>query len=302
VQGAGQFVGGAPDPGFFAAVAELAEELGYDSIWAGEHLSFENPILDLGVALSVFAARTRRIALGAGVVLLPLRHPSLVAKQFASLDHVSGGRVLLGVGAGGEGAKDFEAAGVPLGERGARTDDALRALRALFGPAPACYRGRFSSFEGVTIEPRSPRPGGPPLLVGGRSDAALRRAGTLGDGWLPYMISPERYREGWAVVRAHAGAAGRDPDALLPGCVLFARVGDPEQTRRHLSLRYGMEFRPDHVERLCLAGEPERCVERIREYIDAGVRHFSFNLAVPAGELLAECERLRRTVLAMLTC
>ena len=85
-----------PDPGRYRAVAELAEELGYDSLWAGEHLSFHNPILDLGVALGAFAAVTRRITLGAGVVLLPLRHPSLVAKQAASLDYLSAGRLVLG--------------------------------------------------------------------------------------------------------------------------------------------------------------------------------------------------------------
>ena len=95
VRGSGQLAGTLPDPGRFRAVAELAEELGYDSLWAGEHLSFHHPILDLGVALAAFAAVTRRIRLGAGVVLLPLRHPSLVAKQAASLDYFSGGRLLL---------------------------------------------------------------------------------------------------------------------------------------------------------------------------------------------------------------
>jgi alkanesulfonate monooxygenase SsuD/methylene tetrahydromethanopterin reductase-like flavin-dependent oxidoreductase (luciferase family) len=116
------------------------------------------------------------------------------------------------------------------------------------------------------------------------------------------MISAERYREGWAAVREHARAAGRDPEALEPACVLFARVDDPEQARLHLSRRYGMEFRRDHVERLCVAGSPERCVERIGEYIDAGVRHFSFNLAVAADQLLSECERLKRDVIDAVPC
>src|SRR5207302_10645925 len=112
LQGSGQLVDGLPDLGFFRAVAELAESVGYDSIWAGDHLSFHNPILDVTVALACFAARTERIAIGAAVVLLPLRHPSLVAREFASLDYLSGGRVVLGVGVGGEGGKDFEAVGV----------------------------------------------------------------------------------------------------------------------------------------------------------------------------------------------
>ncbi|HKP19632.1 MAG TPA: TIGR03619 family F420-dependent LLM class oxidoreductase, partial [Gaiellaceae bacterium] len=174
-----------PDPAVFREVAARAEELGYDSIWAGDHISYRNPILDIVVALSTFAAVTERITLGAGIVLLPLRHPSVVAKEFASLDYVSGGRVILGVGVGGEGAKDFEAVGVPVRERGARTDEALRALRALFGEQQASFGGRFFSFDGISIEPRPAQPGGPPLWVGGRSEAALRRAATLGDGWIP---------------------------------------------------------------------------------------------------------------------
>lgn len=297
IQGSGQLPDRVPDPGRYRAVAELAEELGYDSIWAGEHLSFHNPILDLGVALATFAAVTERILLGAGVVLLPLRHPSLVAKQAASLDYVSGGRLLLGVGVGGEGAGDFEAAGVPVSERGARADEGLVALRRLLGKSPASFDGRFYSFAGVSIEPRPARAGGPPLLVGGRSEAAQRRAGRLGDGWLPYLVSPRRFREGVEATRGHALAAGRDPDALRHGVVAFAHIdddGDRARTaaRTHLSRRYGMEFEPHHVERLCIAGSPVECAERVREYEAAGAAHLSFNPAVEEDGFVEQVELL----------
>jgi probable F420-dependent oxidoreductase len=297
IQGSGQLAGTPPDPGRFRAVAELAEELGYDSIWAGEHLSFHNPILDLGVALAAFATVTKSMRIGAAVVLLPLRHPSLVAKQAASLDYLSGGRLVLGVGVGGEGEKDFEAAGVDVRERGARADESMAALRALFGPAPASFSGRFHSFDGVELAPRSPRPDGPPILVGGRSPAAQRRAGLLGDGWLPYLVSARRYAAGVEAVRDHARAAGRDPDALEHVLVTFARVGDDgpavrEQVREHLSQRYRMRFAPHHVEHLCIAGTPEECAARLRAYEDAGVRHVSFNPAAD-GDLLDQVERLR---------
>jgi probable F420-dependent oxidoreductase len=278
-------------------VAELAEELGLDSIWAGEHLSFHNPILDIGVALASFAAWTTRIKLGAGIVLLPLRHPSFVAKEMASLDYLSGGRVLLGIGVGGEGAKDFEAAGVPIDERGARADDGIRALRAIFGPAPASFAGRFYRFDEISIAPRACQPDGPPILVAGSRPGALRRAGTLGDGWLPYMLSPRRFREGLEVVRGHARASGRDADRLLPAIVLFALVdGDGERARRearaHLSSRYGMEFRPHHIEQLCVVGDPDECVARVREYVEAGVRHFSFNPCAAGSDFLVQCRRI----------
>lgn len=303
IQGSGQLASALPDPGRFRAVAELTEELGYDSVWAGEHLSFVNPILDLGVALATFAAVTRRVALGAGVVLLPLRHPSLVAKQAASLDYVSEGRLLLGVGVGGEGAKDFEAAGVGIEERGARADEGIAALRVLLRDRPASFAGRFSRFDGVAIEPASPRPAGPPILVGGRSEAAQRRAGRLGDGWLPYLLSPRAFAEGAERVGAAAIAAGRDPSALAHGMVAFARVEDDgerarEGARAHLSQRYGMRFEPYHVERLCIAGTPDECEERVRAYREAGVEHLCLNPAVDEDGFLGQVEGLRAAALA----
>jgi probable F420-dependent oxidoreductase len=290
IQGSGQLPNGLPDPGRYRAVAELTEELGYDSIWAGEHLSFVNPILDLGVALATFAAVTRRIALGAGVVLLPLRHPSLVAKQAASLDYVSGGRLLLGLGVGGEGRGDFVAAGVPVAERGARADEGIEALRVLLRDRPASFAGRFYRFEGVSIEPPPVQPGGPPLLVGGRSDAAIRRATRHGDGWLPYMVSPGRYARGLAALGESA--------QRFRGVVLFAHVDDDGERARtqaiaHLSERYGMPFERHHVERLCVVGTPEECLARIDAYRAAGAEHISFNPAVAEPGFLEQVRRIR---------
>jgi probable F420-dependent oxidoreductase len=302
IQGSGQLTDGLPDPGHFRAVAELAESLGFDSIWAGEHLSFHNPILDLGVALTTFATCTRRIGLGAGVVLLPLRHPSLVAKQAASIDYLSGGRLVLGIGVGGEGEKDFEAAGVPLSERGSRADEGIQALRALFGPPPASFTGRHYRFEEIEIAPRAAQPDGPPIVVGGSSPAAQRRAGRLGDGWLPYMLSARRYRDGLAAVHEHAEGAERDPGALIAGAVLFALVGDDgdrarEAARAHLSERYGMRFEPHHVARLCVVGTPTECQERLGEYIDAGARHLCLNVCAGSEDVIEQCARLHAEVI-----
>jgi probable F420-dependent oxidoreductase len=303
IQGSGQHVEGGPEPGFFRAVAKRAEAAGYDSIWAGDHISYRNPILDVTVALSTFAAVTERIVIGAAIVLLPLRHPSLVAKAFSSLDFVSGGRVVLGVGVGGEGPKDFEAVGVPVSERGARTDEAMRALRELFGGGPASFAGRFFAFEGVEIAPGPAQPGGPPLWVGGRSEAAVRRAGRLGDGWIPIWVSAERFERSLAVVRRHAEEAGRDPEAIVPAVVLPAHVDDAgERARReilaHLSLRYAGRFEPHVVDRYCVAGTPAECAARVHEYVAAGARHVVFNPSGPAAGYLEEIERLFADVAA----
>jgi probable F420-dependent oxidoreductase len=281
IQGSGQQVDGMPDPGRYRDLAQAAEELGYDSIWAGDHISYRNPILDIVVALSTFAAVTERIALGAGIVLLPLRQPSVVAKELASLDYVSRGRVVLGVGVGGEGEKDFEAVGVDPRERGARTNEAMRALRALFGPQPASFDGRFFSFTDVAIAPGPAQEGGPPLWVGGRSEAAIRRAATLGDGWIPIFVSPARFACGRKELPAH----------VTPAVTLPAHVGPKQRLYEHLLRRYS-GISEHVVDRYCVAGTPEECMARVREYIDAGAKHIVFNLGEPEdAERLAEVAR-----------
>lgn len=283
IQGSGQQVGGAPDPGFYREIAQAAEELGYDSIWAGDHVSFRNPLLDVVVALSTFAAVTERITLGAGILLLPLRHPSLVAKAFASLDYLSGGRVILGIGVGGESEQDFEAVGVDVHERGARANEAMRALRELFGGRPASFHGRFFSFEGIAIEPGPAQPGGPPLWVGGRSDAAIRRAARLGDGWIPIWVSVERFRRGLEQL----------PEHVVPAVTLPAHVGDRRALYEHLRRRYAGDFSEHVVDRYCVAGTPDECAARVREYVAAGARHVVFNIAAPE-----DAERLAEVALA----
>jgi probable F420-dependent oxidoreductase len=287
IQGSGPLVGGGvPEPGHFARVARAAEAAGFDSLWAGDHVSFHEPLLDQTVALTAFAAATERIRLGSGVLILPLRPPALVARAFASLDYLSGGRVVLGVGVGGEHPRDFEAVGVPVRERGARTDDAMRALRELFASPAASYHGRFSSFDGISIDPRPVQPGGPPLWVGGRSDAAIRRAATLGDGWIPLWISPERYADGLARLREQAG--GREPTAAVALPALVG--GSVEEARAYLSARYATEFSTHAIERYCLTGPPERCAERIAEYVEAGARHVVLHPAVEPAGLEAQIE------------
>jgi probable F420-dependent oxidoreductase len=296
VQISGQRPEGVPVPRSYLDAAVDAEEAGFDSVWAGDHISFHNPILECIVALAAFAGCTRRVALGAGVLLLPLRRPAVVAKQITSLDYLSEGRVILGVGVGGEGEKDFEAVGVPPRERGSRTDEGIAVLRALFASEVAAYDGRFTRFSGVTLSPRSPRSEGPPIWIGGRSDAALRRAGRSGDGWLAYMASPRRFAEGLEVIRAECERSGREPDAVCPAILVPTCIAEgADQARRlvreHLTNRYARPY-PDHVvTSYCLAGTAAQVVERLQHYIEAGARHIVF---VPAGRADAMQEDARR--------
>lgn len=288
IQVSGPLVGETPSRGHFRHVAEAAERAGFDSLWAGDHVCFHHPLLDVTVALAVFSAVTERIALGAGVLLLPLRAPALVAREIASIDFLSGGRVILGIGVGGESPKDFEAVGVPVSHRGARTDEAMLVLRQLFSGRPVSFAGRFSSFERVCIAPAPEQPGGPPLWVGGRSEAAMRRAATLGDGWLPLWVSPERLSHGLERVREQSRGRRIAAAVTLPALV----GGTVEEARLYLSRRYATEFSTHSVERYCLVGSPARCAERLAEYVAAGVEHVVFSPAVEPGRLAEQIERL----------
>jgi alkanesulfonate monooxygenase SsuD/methylene tetrahydromethanopterin reductase-like flavin-dependent oxidoreductase (luciferase family) len=190
--------------------------------------------------------------------------------------------VILGVGVGGEGGKDFEAVGVDPRERGARTNEAMQALRALFGQSPASFSGRFFAFDGIEIAPGPKQTGGPPLWVGGGSEAAIRRASTLGDGWMPIWVSAERFRED----------AAKLPDHVVRAVTLPAHVGEKRTLYEHLRRRYAGDFTEHVVDRYCVAGTSEECAARVREYVDAGARHVVFNLCGPEdAERLAEVVR-----------
>ena len=293
-----QQVAGPLEPAAMKRIAQRGEALGFDSLWATDHIAFKNPILESVVALSAMAGWTERIALGTGVLLLPLRHPSLIAKQFSSLDVLSGGRVILGVGVGGEGAKDFDAVEVPRTERGRRCDEAIEVLRTLWNAKGAIsHEGHFYRFKDVQMEPPPLQAGGPPIWIGGRSPAALRRVAERGDGWLAYFVSPDRFGRDWARVREMADAAGRDPDALVPaftGAVAMHRDGAAARRvlAEHLSERYGMPFTEDRVTGLSVAGTPEQCRARVAEYIEAGARHFSLMLTGPVDAMGDEVDML----------
>ena len=289
------------EPAALRALVTRAETLGFDSLWVTDHISFRNPVLEAVVALTAVAAWTERVALGTGVMLLPLRHPSLVAKQIASLDALSGGRVILGVGIGGEGEKDFEAVGVPREARGRRSDEALDVLRRLWRERPASHHGRFFSFSEVTIEPPPHQPGGPPIWIGGRSPAALRRVAQRGDGWLAYFASPRRFATDWAEVKRLSEAAGRDPAELTPALTSTIAIRTDSSAARqalaeHLTRRYHQPFDPERVGSLAIAGSPAECLDRVSQYLEAGVRHLTFLLSGPADGACEEAEELYRSV------
>ena len=299
-----------PSPESFRALAERAEDLGYDSIWIADRIASGQGgmfLLEGMVTLAAFVGYTRRITLGTSVLLLPLRHPALVAKQVASLDYLSGGRLITAVGIG-ENPKDYEAVQVPYRERGARVDEAIAVLRRLWDEGPASFEGRFFRFEDVWIEPGPIQAGGPPIWVGGASEAALRRAGRLGDGWIGYMLTTERYEHSLGVIRDHAREAGRDPDAFTPGLMLPIHTDpDGDRARRDvherltvLANRYKGHATADFLAReVCAVGTPEECVDKLKAFEEAGVRSFVLNPIVPSSDPVSDCERLFEEVVSV---
>ncbi|MDH3729703.1 MAG: TIGR03619 family F420-dependent LLM class oxidoreductase [Acidimicrobiia bacterium] len=301
IMASGQMPDELPDPGVFRNIAETAEGLGYDSLWVGDHLAFGHPILEGSVALGAFAGYTHTITLGTGVLLLPLRHPGLVAKQMASLDYLTGGRLIVGVGVGGDSPKDFEIVQSSRSERGARTNEGIRVMQALWSQPSASFHGKFYDFDDVAINPKPHQSDGPPIWVGGRAEAALRRAGGLADGWLAYMVSPDSYRSRLETVRQAASEAGRDPTRISAAMMVPTRVAEDgaaarESLAAHLTQRYNRPFDVDQIERICLAGNPEEIHARVGEYAAAGVEHLVFLYGGAPSDAAAQFEMLYETV------
>jgi probable F420-dependent oxidoreductase len=237
------------------AVLDLAraiEDIGYDEIDLFEHVTVGHPIpgrsetrqaapelLEPLVTLGAISAVTRRIGLGTGVLVLPQRQPALVAKQVATLDVLSSGRVRLGVGVGWQ-RSEYESLGVPFEERGRRIDEAITLMRRYWTESSVTFRGHFYRAEAMGMDPKPVQPGGPPIWLGGDSEPALRRVGRLGDGWMAMPDSDEAVLsapQNLAIVKAAAEEAGRDPAKIG----LQARLSDPldleSLTRRVAGLR-----------------------------------------------------------------
>ncbi len=259
------------------ALVQRVEQLGFDSVWTGDHVSFHNPLYESLTLLASYAPITRRIRLGTAVYLLALRSPAVAAKITATLDVLSGGRLIFGVGVGGENPKEFELCGVPHAERGARVTEGIDVVRALWRETPATFHGRFSRFEGVSIDPK-PVQKLPPIWVGGRSDAALVRAGSQGDGWVSYVVQPERYARSLEKIREAAHAAGRSLTGFTGAHLAFITVGrDYERARKTwvsvLSRRYAQDFEP-LAKKYGVIGTPEQCAAQLAAFRDAGCTYF----------------------------
>ncbi|OBS01394.1 hypothetical protein A9W98_01500 [Mycobacterium gordonae] len=271
------------------AAARFAEELGFDSGWVGDHLSFHPPVLEPCGALAAVAAVTERLVLGTGVLLLPMRNPVWTAKQLGTVAALAPDRLIVGVGVGGENPAEFEAAGYPVSQRGGRLDEAMVVLDALMRGEAVDHPGPLLRVHSPKLEPvPSSRP---PLVVGGRSARAVRRAARLAEGWFGVWLSPRRVRAAVEDLRAHAEEFRRPVCTTV--MLVFAHITEDveigrAELQRFVAGQYGMPV--EAIEKWCVVGSQARVADALAEYRDAGVE--SFVMMPTAADVLSQYERL----------
>ena len=264
------------------ALADRAEALGLDSVWIGDSL-LAKPRHEPLALLAAIAGRTRRIRLGTAVLLTVLRNPVLLAHQAATIDQISEGRLILGVGIARDLAPiraEFAAAGVPFEGRIGRLVEGIRLCRALWSGEPVDWEGRWSLKRAV-LAPMPCTPGGPPIWGGGSAPGALKRTGEHFDGWFP--AGPQgaaAWRQGWAEVDTAARAAGRDPSTLVGAAYVTLSVDDDEgranaALERFLQDYYNQPAAVIRGQQYCFAGSRAAATAWLRGFVDAGVTHFA---------------------------
>ena len=238
-------------PDLIGEYARAAEDAGFESIWVFEHavipadyesrypynaegrIGIEDADLPDPLALLAFLAGvTDRLLLGTGVLILPQRSPVLCAKECASVDALSRGRLQLGIGVGWL-REEADAVGTSFADRGARTDEAIEVMRSLWREGEATFHGNYTSFDRAKSNPKPVQSGGPPIHVGGHSRAAARRAGRLGDGFFPIGLRGEEFAERVGTMRSAARDAGRDPDTIE---ITYNAGRNPDTVKRYADL------------------------------------------------------------------
>ena len=277
----------------FWRLVELCETSTIDSLWLSDRLLA--PTLEPLVALAAAAARTRRLKFGTAVLVLPFRSPILTAKSLATLDVLSGGRVFPAVGVGLDQRREWEAGGVPAGTRGARTDEAIEVIRRLWVEAEVTYQGSYFRLDRVRLLPR-PVQTPPPLWVGGTSEAALRRAGRLSDGWLASYIAPDAFGRAVERIQTHAHAAGRAIDADHFGAIIPYLLAPSIDEGWRLAEPHLPHDRtdPGTLRAVTAAGPPEEVAAVIERYVARGGSKFVLRPVGPAAEPGVMLEQLAR--------
>jgi probable F420-dependent oxidoreductase len=281
-------------------LVDYFEALDVDSLWMSDRLISSALILDPITFLSFVAGRIRKMKLGTSALVLPTRNPVILAKELATLDFLSHGRLFPAFGLGGDESKDLAAVGVSKKERAARTDEAIILMRRLWTEENVTFEGKFYSVQDVTIMPRPWQKNGLPIWVGGRSQAAMRRTGRLGDGWLVSSVSPEEVEVGIKAIHAYAAEAGREiPEdhygVLIP--FYFAADADKALEIAGRSIRPRADLPTAEFTAL---GTPDEVRAKVQSYIVAGATKFVMRPCGPFEAWREQVEILAREVIQTL--
>jgi len=259
------------------------EELGFESVWVWDHILLgvepHFPIIDSLSLLTAVAARTSKIKLGTGILVLPLRNPVVLAKQLASMDQISGGRLVLGMASGWY-KREFDAVGIDFHKRGKIMDDNLEIMQRLW--AEDMVTGEYGPYNlrNAVMFPKPVQRPRPSILIGGYADKVLQRAATRSDGWLTYFYTPEGFKEDWAKITRFAEEGGVDSASLNATNQLPIMVGPRSEIEAPMNEWLNAEWdfaswsksTPDSA----IMGSPDECVEQLQKHIDAGIDRIIF--------------------------
>ena len=283
---------------FLWELTEFCEKSAIDSIWFSDRISSPIPVPEVMTTLAAIAARTARLKFGPSVLVLPYRTPVVAAKELATIDYLSGGRLLPAVGIGVELPKEFEASGVPFKERGRRTDEAIQIIRRLWLEDEVTFHGEFYHLDRVTLLPK-PAQKPPPIWIGGKSDAATRRAGRLGDGWIPSFITPDEFRRGVEQVERYAREARREVPADHFGALINYTFADSRDAALKLAAPYIPRNRVDEATLAASTafGPPDLVARKLEEYVQGGGTKFILRPLCPPDQMLDQLSRLAEEVI-----
>jgi len=289
----GPWPGGPGGADFLWKLIDLCERTEIDSLWLSERLSSPIPVPEPMTTLAAVAARTTRLKFGPSVFITPFRTPVMAAREIAMIDYLSGGRMLPAFGIGVEQEREFLAAGVPFKERGRRTDEAIAIMRRCWSDNEVTFEGEFWKLDRITVLPK-PVQQPMPLWIGGNSEAAMRRAGRLGDGWIPSFIPPARFAEGVARTQQFATDAGRTVPVDHFGVLVNFCLAADAASARALAGPFIPRGRVDDatLEACTAFGPPALLDERIREYVRGGASKFIVRPMCPADRMLDQLAQL----------
>ena len=270
-------------PDIIRTTAVRAEQLGYDSVWVSDHVvvphanvkNFGETVFDPLVTLAVIAGATTRVRLGTTVLIVPYRNAVVTAKMISSLDALSGGRFVFGIGAGWV-AAESAALGVSFAERGAVTDEHLAAMQELWTKREPSFAGKYTQFSGLVFEPKPMQTPHPPIWVGGHGRASLRRTAQFGAAWHPINRSPDELRAGMTELARLCQARGRSsfPALTARNDVRILRSGESAPVSAHAGR--------------VIAGEPAAVIDQLKELAACGVEHLVLELLAADGRELEE--------------